>query len=228
MEKLQVRNPLYPLISLIASMIVFVIGILFSQDIAIFYLLLALTLIYALFGYVRPLSKILPVFILISIIIGFGSFITSRDFLVGVQTSGRIILLAYSSVLMIALPPINLTRNLVQLNFPKVLTLGMLATIRFVPVLINETIQIKEAMSSRGVKFSWFNIKCIYRAFLVPFLMRIINMSDILAISIETRGFTLSSNQSSVYKQVKITKRDIFFSIMLISSLLGVTILWIN
>jgi energy-coupling factor transport system permease protein len=226
MENLHINNPLYPILSLIASIIIFVIGILVSKDIWIIYLLISLTVIYYFYGYLKPLVKILPVFLIIGIFIGFGALLTSRDYLVGVQTAGRIILLAYSSILMISLPPINLTRNLVQINFPRSLTLGMLATIRFVPVLISESLQIKDAMKTRGVKFSWFDIRCIYRAFFVPFLMRILSMSDTLAISVQTRGFSLTEDNSTVYKEVKLTLRDVTFSFILTICLIGVIYLW--
>jgi len=225
MENLYVEKPIYPLVSLLSSILIFFIGLSVSKEIKILYLLLALTIVYLLFGYTRVLLRSIPVFFIIGAIVGAGAFLTSGNYMIGIQTTGRILLLAYSSVIMIALPPINLIRNFIQLKFPRVIALGMLVTIRFVPILLNETKQIMEAMKTRGANVRWYNLSCIYRAFIIPFLMRIISMTDIMAISIETRGFVLSDKTTTVYKEVNITKRDIVFTLFLLTIMIGVILI---
>ncbi|MGF7142643.1 energy-coupling factor transport system permease protein [Anaerotaenia torta] len=224
MEKLYVKRPIYPLISLLSSVAVFCIGLLVSKRLAILYLLAALTLIYILFGYTRVLVRAIPLFLLIGTVIGAGAVLTSRQYMAGIQTLGRTLLLAYSSVVMVALPPVNLTRNLAQLRLPRILTLGMLITIRFVPLLINEIKQITEAMKTRGVKVRIYHLPYLYRAFLLPFLMRLISISEIMAVSIETRGFALSDTSYSVYKQVRFEVRDGVFALSIAAVLAGVMI----
>ncbi len=96
MEKLYVKRPIYPLISLLSSVAVFCIGLLVSKRLAILYLLAALTLIYILFGYTRVLVRAIPLFLLIGTVIGAGAVLTSRQYMAGIQTLGRTLLLAYS------------------------------------------------------------------------------------------------------------------------------------
>ncbi len=224
MEKLYVKNPIYPLISLASGLLVFCVGLLVSKRMSLIYLLIAMTVIYILFGYTKVLLKAIPMFAVIGAIVGAGAALTSQSLMVGLQTLGRILLLAYASVIMVALPPVNLTRNFIALGLPRILTLGMLVTIRFVPILISEIKQISEAMKTRGAKISIFNLSYLYRAFLVPFLMRIISMSDIMAISIETRGFVLSDQSKVVYKQVRLSKRDIAYGLCILGVMTGVVL----
>jgi len=228
MESLYVNKPIYPILSLLSSFIIFFIGLLVSKEIALAYLLLALTLIYLFYGYGKVLLKAIPIFVVIGAIIGAGATITSRNYVTGIQTAGRILLLVYSSVTMIALPPINLTRNLMQLKVPRVLTLGMLATVRFVPILVNEAKQIREAMKTRGANVNRHNLPLACRAFLVPFVMRILNISEVMAVSVETRGFVMTDKPTTVYKEVRFTLRDALFALLLTITIMGVILVWIK
>lgn len=222
MERLYVKKPIYPLASLGVSFTVFCLGLFVAKDIRMFYFLGALTVLYILFGYSNPLFKLLPAFLGIGIIVGIGAMLSSRDLYVGVQTVGRIILLAYSSVMMIAMEPIYLTRNLVQLKFPRVISLGMLVTMRFIPILIQEMMQIREAMKTRGVRIQLFDFSAMYRAFFIPFVMRMLSLSDIMAVSMETRGFAIEGAFVRPYKIVQFTLRDGIFVVLSISVMIGV------
>ncbi len=224
MERLYSKKPIYPLISLLSSLAIFCIGLLVSKSLGIVYLLGALTVIYIAFGYSLVLFRAIPLFLLIGTVIGAGAVLTSGNHMAGVQTLGRILLLAYSSVVMVALPPVSLTRNLAELRVPRILTLGMLITIRFVPLLVSETKQITEAMKTRGGRVRIYHLPYLYRAFLIPFLMRIISISDLMAVSIETRGFSLSDASYSVYKRVRFAKRDGVFALSILAILTGVLI----
>ena len=224
MEKLYVKQPIYPLISLASGLLVFCVGLLVSKKITLIYMLLAMTALYIMFGYTKVLLKAIPLFLMIGSIVGLGAAITSSNYMAGLQTLGRTLLLAYASVIMVALPPVNLTRNFIALGLPRILTLGMLVTIRFVPILVSEIKQISEAMETRGAKVSIFNLAYLYRAFLLPFLIRIISMSDMMAISIETRGFVLSDKSKVVYKQVRLTKRDVVYAVCMVGLMTGVLI----
>lgn len=226
MESMYVKNPIYPILGILASTLIFFVGLLISKDIALIYFLLALTVLYIIFGFKKVLFKTIPIFLIIGAVIGLGAYLSSGKYMSGIQTTGRIVLLAYSSVITISFPPINLTRNLVQLKCPRIITLGMLATIRFVPILITESKQIREAMKTRGVNVKWYNLSCLYRAFIIPFMMRIISMSDTMAISVETRGFDLNDKSTNVYKEVNFTLRDGIFTGILLIIIIGVLIIW--
>lgn len=222
---LHVKNPIYPLLSIIASLLILVEGMLVARSIRIIYLLAALSLLYIIFGYGRVLIKALVIFIPISFIIGGLSGLTAGAQITGMQTFGRTMLMALSSITVISTPPIALTRNLTMLRFPRVMTLGMLVTVRFVPILIGESKQIIEAMKTRGVNTKWYNVSIIYRSFLIPFIMRIVNMSDVMSLSMETRGFDLAEKSVSVYKEIHFTKRDGIYTLCLIIIMISVLFL---
>lgn len=223
MEKLYIKNPIYPIFSFLASLGIFIFGILISKSMSILYFLLALSLLYGLFGYAKPLIQGLFIFSVIGAIVGLGAFASSGQFEVGLQTFGRVLLLAYASIVMVAMPPIDLTRNLTQLKVPRILTLGMLITVRFIPLLIEEAHQIRMAMKTRGLHGLKHNFESLYRAFLMPFVMRLISISDMMSISLETRAFSMTDKRATVYKPVRLKWRDLSFLSLLCLIMIGVS-----
>ncbi len=65
-------------------------------------------------------------------------------------------------------------------------------------------------MKTRGAG-SILNPKILYRAFLVPFVMRLVNISDTLSLSVETRGFSLEKTPYTVYKKEIVCLSDVLF-----------------
>ena len=140
-------------------------------------------------------------------------------------TPARCILIGVCVVPLLSVPPAQLTRSLNQLKFPRLLTLGMLVTVRFIPVLFSEMFQIRDAMRSRGIDTrwyspAWYRPSNLYRAFIVPLIMRVVNISDTLALSVETRAFDQDSREATVYKPVAFTGRDrIFIALILLAAI---------
>ena len=66
------------------------------------------------------------------------------------------------------------------------------------------------ALKTRGAG-SVFNPKIFYRAFLVPLVMRLVNISDTLSLSVETRGFSLEKTPYTVYKKETVCISDVLF-----------------
>jgi energy-coupling factor transport system permease protein len=207
MEKLQVPNPVYPPLCFLFSVVALCGGLLNAKQEHFGCLLAAVCLVYPFFGYGRVLLKCLAVFIPLSAAVAMLSWLAARDGTAAAQMAGRVLLLGLCAVPLISMPPICLTRCLTQARCPRVLTLGMLVAIRFVPVLMGEMKRILEAMKTRGVRLT-LNPSVFYRAFLVPLIMRLIGISEILSLSIETRGFSLSESTASIYRPVRFTARD--------------------
>ena len=139
-------------------------------------------------------------------------------------TPARCLLIGVCVVPLLSVPPAQLTRSLNQLKFPRLLTLGMLVTIRFIPVLYSEIWQIRDAMRSRGIDTRWYSPKWyanIYRAFIVPLIMRVVGISDTLSLSVETRAFDTENREATVYKPVAFTPRDAVFITLVILSAAG-------
>ena len=139
-------------------------------------------------------------------------------------TPARCLLIGVCVVPLLSVPPAQLTRSLNQLKFPRLLTLGMLVTIRFIPVLYSEIWQIRDAMRSRGIDTRWYSPKWyanLYRAFIVPLIMRVVGISDTLSLSVETRAFDTENREATVYKPVAFTPRDAVFITLVILSAAG-------
>ena len=94
----------------------------------------------------------------------------------------------------------------------------------FVPVLQGEIKRVREAMKTRGAG-SILNPKIFYRAFLIPLVTRLVDISDTLALSIETRGFTLEKSKYTVYKKEIVNLFDIIYILGLIAGIVLVEIL---
>lgn len=211
LETFEVKRPFYPLVSFGVSLVVLVFGMLFSRHLEAFAFAGAVFALYCLFGMGRSTWKMTVIMALCGLVIGGLSFLTNRSAEAFWQTLLRMLLLGLCAVPMVSTSPCDLTRCLTGLGCPRVLTLGMLVTLRFIPILATEMKQIWEAMKVRGAQVSWYRPSCIYRAFLIPLVMRIINISDTLSLSLETRAFTLDGT-GSVYREVKIKPRDFVFA----------------
>ena len=60
----------------------------------------------------------------------------------------------------------------------------MLITLSFVPVLAAEIRQVRSAMKTRGAT-SLYKPAVLYRAFLIPLIVRLVNISDTLTLSLD-------------------------------------------
>ena len=115
-----------------------------------------------------------------------------------------------AAALGMSVEPVDMTRNLSTLKAPRSITLGILIATSFPPVLSAEIKRVREAMKTRGAG-SVFNPKIFYRAFLVPLVMRLVNISDTLSLSVETRGFSLEKVPYTVYKKEIVCLSDVLF-----------------
>ncbi|HHT16952.1 MAG TPA: energy-coupling factor transporter transmembrane protein EcfT [Papillibacter sp.] len=206
MDRLQAKRPLYPLVSVVSPLVVLVVGLLTAKSPCFPAYIVAVVLLYCAFGLAKQAVMSLAVFIPVSLVFALFSFLFQRNFSAAGQMAGRVILLGVSALPMVTLPPINLTRCIAALGMPRIITLGMLIAIRFVPVVQGEVGRVREAMKTRGVRHSF------YRTFAVPVMIRLINISDTMALSLETRAFSTGREPVSVYKPVVFAARDAFYS----------------
>lgn len=202
MEKLQVKKSLYPLVCIASALVLMVVGLVYAKQPVFPIFIIAVCLLYCCFGLWKTVLKCLVVFIPVSAVFAAVSLLFTRDATTAIQVGGRVLLIGVSAVPMVTLPPIRLTRCLTQLGFQRIATLGMLIAIRFVPIIGGEVRRVRQAMHTRGAKASF------YRAFVVPVMVRLISISDTLALSLETRRFDLDSKQATVYKPVAFALRD--------------------
>jgi energy-coupling factor transporter transmembrane protein EcfT len=226
-EKLLVKNPIYPLCCVAFSVSMLIGGLLISKRPFFAVLLGVLCVVYVAFGYGRPLARSMKIVLPVCLIVGVVFLLAHGlpwDLAPALSASGRIGLFGLCAVPLISLPPVNLTRCMTQLGCPRVLTIGMLVAVRFVPVLAGEMLRIREAMMTRGVRLA-LNPSYAYRAFLVPLVMRLTGISDVLALSLETRGFDMDGEGATVFRPVRFGARDAAFCVVTIALIVGM-VLW--
>ena len=204
---------LYPLVAVAASLFVIVFGLVAAREANTSYYLLGVLAWVSLFGCVKSCLKLLPAFVVFGgAFAGIAYASAGGDVEAAISMLNRFGALFLGVALSMSVEAVRMTRALSQVRTPRALTLGMLIAMSFVPMLKGEIGRVREAMKTRGAG-SVLDPKIFYRAFLVPFVMRLVNISDTLALSVETRGFTLGGGLYSIYKKEYPALSDVLFVI---------------
>jgi energy-coupling factor transport system permease protein len=205
------KKKLNPVFAFVSGVFIVVYGLVFAKSAECSYFLLAAYVWLALFGCLKTCLTILPVFAVVASIF-FGIFYgATGEILPAVFMVNRL-----GAIFVGIIPGKNteaaaMTRSLSQMRVPRAATLGMLIALSFVPMLASEIRRVRESMKTRGAG-SALNPKIFYRAFLVPFVMRLVSISDTLALSVETRGFVLGKTQYTVYKKETVSVSDLLYA----------------
>ena len=163
-EKLYVKHPLFPMAGIAVSVFTFAFGLAMAKSSGVFFFLGGIWLLLALFGYLRPCLAVLPAAALLCGIFCALTYAISRD---AVQTSAaaaRMLALCVAAIPGLGLAPVCLVRGFSCMRLPRVLTLAMLITFTFFPLLRAEVRQTREAMRTRGAG-GLLNPAILYRAF---------------------------------------------------------------
>ena len=167
------KTKLYPLIAITASLFVIIFGLVAARNENLCWYLLGVLAWLCIFGCFKGVLKMLPAFVV------FGGAFAGGDFAAALSMLNRFGALFLGVALSMSIAAVRMTRSLSQVHTPRAITLGMLISMSFVPMLKGEIGRVREAMKTRGAG-SVLNPKILYRAFLVPFVMRLVNISDTL------------------------------------------------
>lgn len=212
----EVKKPIYPIFSVASSFLIFVGALVFAHGEWGAFFLLLMYILLLFFGYAKTCLKILPFSLLYSAFFALiFYFAGGKNLNFALQMAVRLMAIFVAAIPGLSLPPALFVRNLTQVKCPRLVTLGMLITLTFIPVLAAEIRQIRNAMKTRGATSLW-KPAVLYRAFLIPLVVRIVNISDTLTLSVETRGFVSDENAPSVYKPVVFTVRDALFAVFFV------------
>ena len=219
------KTKLYPLIAITASLFVIIFGLVAARNENLCWYLLGVLAWLCIFGCFKGVLKILPAFIVFGgAFAGIAYASAGGDFQAALSMLNRFGALFLGVALSMSIAAVRMTRSLSQVHTPRAITLGMLISMSFVPMLKGEIGRVRETMKTRGAG-SVLNPKILYRAFLVPLVMRLVNISDTLALSVETRGFALGKVRYTIYKKEKIALSDIVFVLGLIAGAVLVIVL---
>ena len=212
-ENLTAKNPIYPLFGVLTTLILFFGGMALAEDPNCLWLLLGAFGLFLVFGYWRACIAIIPFTAIMALVFCGVTWAATKDPEQTRYAFNRILALCVAIIPGLGMPVEDLTRNLTALHFPRMLVLGMMITFSFFPMLRDEVRRIREAMRTRGAG-NPLRPAVFYRAFLIPLIMRLVNISDTLSLSVETRGFDRES-ECSVYHPIRIKARDIIFLVLL-------------
>ena len=220
-EKLYVKNPLFPMAGIAVSVFTFAFGLAIAKSPGVFFFLGGIWLLLALFGY---LLAVLPAAALLCGIFCALTYAISRDAAQTSAAAARMLALCVAAIPGLGLAPVCLVRGFSCMRLPRVLTLAMLITFTFFPLLRAEVRQTREAMRTRGAG-GLLNPAILYRAFLIPLMVRLVNLSDTLALSVETRGFTTYPAPHTVYRPVYLQAKDGAFAALSALCAMGAVLL---
>lgn len=219
------KRNLYPLFAIASALLIMVFGLIMAKSVACSYFLIGVFFWLIIFGCWKQCLKMLPVFVIFGGIFALIAFYAAnQDVAAALAMANRFGAVFLAIVPGMSIQAVQMTRNLSQLHMPRSVTLGMLITMSFVPVLSGEIKRVREAMRTRGAG-SILNPKIFYRAFLIPLVTRLVDISDTLALSIETRGFTLGKSKYTVYKKEVINVFDLIYLTGLIAGVVLAVVL---
>lgn len=208
---------IHPLISLIFSLLLFVTGLLFVKEEWFWLYWLTFLVLFLLFRFERTILKTIP-FILIFGTIMAGLTRINGDWSDVLYSFYRVLVLGLASILSISIKPIRLVRSFNQVNIPRWISLGLLIVIRFMQIFCDEIKQIRQAIALRGIHFTETPILW-GRAFFIPLIVRVLSISENLAISLEGRAFSIDLKGSS-YETICFRRRDGVFSFLFLGCLI--------
>lgn len=210
------KKNIYPILAVVASITIIVFGLIFCKTVACSYFLIGLFVWLVLFGCGKACLKTIPMFVIIGGLFTWIAYTSSgNDMTTALGMANRFGAIFLALAPGMSVEPVAMTRSLSAIRTPRAITLGMLIVTSFMPVLKAEIGRVREAMKTRGAG-SVLNPKIFYRAFLIPLVTRLVDISDTLALSIETRGFTLGKAKYTVYKKEPIGISDVTFFLGLI------------
>lgn len=219
------KRNLYPLIAVASSLLIMVFGLVTARSVGCSYFLLGAFAWLCIFGCWKQCLKALPAFIVAGGIFSLIAYYAAgKDGYAALAMANRFASVFLALVPGMSIQAVAMTRNLSQLHMPRGITLGMLITMSFVPVLKAEIGRVREAMKTRGAG-SVLNPKIFYRAFLIPLVTRLTDISDTLALSVETRGFTLGKCKYTVYKREVVNVFDVLYLLGLVAGVILVCVL---
>ena len=220
-----IKTKIHPIFALLTGAIVLVFGLLLAPRIEGSYFLGGALVWYLIFGHYRQCFRLLPIAVIIGgIFSAIAYFASGGDVWSAIAMANRFGAIFLALIPGMACSAVRTVRSLSQMRVPRSVTLGMLIAMSFTPMLKGEIKRVREAMKTRGAG-SICNPRIFYRAFLVPLVMRLVNISDTLALSVETRGFALGKAPYTIYKKESIALSDLVFLLGAVAGALVVVLI---
>lgn len=224
---LSVARPLHPLLSVACAVVALTFGLLLRDVTTLLPFVAGLALLFVIVDYGALLARAALVIVPLAALIGALAALFGGNVSSGLMTFGRISLLGLTTALAWTIDPTQLARALRQAGAPPIVAIGLLITVRAIPTLVGEAMRIRDAMQVRGLALRRTPLRVLYRALVVPLLIRVLTLAESLALALETRAFT-GDPRATVYRPVTLHRRDYGVAALLTLLVIGVaSVQWI-
>lgn len=202
---------LHPIMLLVFSMLLFVSGLLFVKEKWFLIYILTFLIILSFFRFGGTILKMMPLILIFGFLMALLTIISGsrQDVLYSFY---RVLALMPAITLSMSIKPVHLVRSFNQIKVPRWISLGFLIVIRFVQIFIDEIRQIRQAIILRGIRFTETPVLW-GRAFFIPLIIRVLSISENLAVSLETRAFS-TEVEGTAYETITFEKRNYIFGIL--------------
>ncbi|HHW94668.1 MAG TPA: energy-coupling factor transporter transmembrane protein EcfT [Mogibacterium sp.] len=202
---------LHPILSLVFSLFLFVSGLLFVKEKWFLIYILTFLIILLIFRFGGTILKIMPLILIFGSLMALITTINGSRWDV-LYSFYRVFALVPAITLSMSIKPVHLVRSFNQIKVPHWISLGFLIVIRFVRIFLDEIRQIRQAIILRGIRFTETPVLW-GRAFFIPLIIRVLSISENLAVSLETRAFS-TEVEGTAYETITFEKRNYIFAIM--------------
>lgn len=180
---------IHPLLTLVLSLAIVINGLLWREpgSLAAYFGVIVTIMLWSRLG--KPMARMARFILPLALFIGMVNYLGFRDPVTAFLSGIRICLFGLSYVFFSATTtPAELVGALGGRVPPK-MALGLIIAFRFIPVMLKELQDIRTASLLRPVRSSAPAWDRVYRAVLVPFVFRLVSISDEIYAGIVTRGF---------------------------------------
>ncbi len=194
------RSALHPLAALGLAVVFLSLGLAVRPAEVMSLYLAGMSVLILVLGYRRPWLGVLKFVFPAGAVVGLITWLVTGDRISLVLVLERFYLFGVTTSLVAAMDPGDLSRALNRVRCPRRVSLGFLITVRFIPVLKAEMDRIREAVRVRGLRLSWKRPGQAHRVLLLPLVVRLIHISDTLALSLETRAFSAPGRPTALHR----------------------------
>lgn len=220
--------PLYPFFPLIGFAFVSAVGFSVASSVWVFAFLGALYLLGLVYGNIRGAAMAIFSTAFMALFFVGIPYAMAPDPKALQINAAKCLSLTVPAMALLSLSPDRLCQALDTVRAPRIMSLTIRVVFGFLPLLFKEKARIRTAMRIRGGRihgpFAFFH------RMIVPFLVRVFSISDVLSLSLETRGFDLKSKPKEIYEPVFPKWQDWVWLILTVgigASMLGVG-LWLR
>ncbi len=214
-------HKLDPRVKLLISIQLFTLALLVSDLYNLLIIFTAITIFSLLGKITRRLLRTMIFATGFSVLILIINYFAGYSLLYSIQIALRFISIVCStSLFFLVTSPDELEYVLRWFRLPRDLVFAFVTSVRFVPVILMDTLQIMDAQKSRGLELEKGNPIARIKKFvpiLVPLIINEVIRSGELAEAMESRGYGISKNPTSLYSLKLVNFDMIVISITMIS-----------